>query len=131
MSHGCIHIWCSMMKRIFVIEDLCKGCKLCQMACSFINFNEFNPTKARIAIVKDSDQYIPIIDCNGSGCRAKRKGDLPKCVEVCNTGALIFCELEEAAKKRRELLRKRSKQPIFKVIAPWKWPYPWKPLKSV
>jgi hypothetical protein len=45
---------------------------------------------------------------------------------MCPTGALIYATLDEVVEKRRELNEKRTLQPIFKVIAPWKWPFPWR-----
>ena len=40
------------MKRIYVIEDLCAGCEICEVICSFVNTKEFNPRKARVKVVK-------------------------------------------------------------------------------
>jgi len=71
--------------------------------------------------------YIPITDCNGSVCAKKSENNIPKCVQFCASGALIYATLDEAAEMKRDLIRKRAVQPLFKVIAPWKWPFPWKP----
>ena len=46
------------MKIINIIEELCSGCRLCQLLCSFINTREFNPSKSRIKIVKNDNQAI-------------------------------------------------------------------------
>jgi len=111
-------------KRIYSFEELCNGCRLCEMQCSFINEKEFNPKKSLIRIAKVESEGIntPIVNCNGD-CPHKEDG-IPECVRVCPTGALIYVTASEALKKRQELVKKRAVQPIFKIIAPWKWPFP-------
>ena len=118
-----------MEKRIFVIDELCNGCRACQMWCSFVQKerNEFNPSCSKIKIATDSDGAfdMPIVDCSGGECPHIEGGE-PLCVQMCPTGALIYTDAEDAYQKRLELHRDREKQPLFKLIAPWKWPYPWK-----
>ena len=113
-------------KRIFVFEELCNGCRLCEMACSFVHHQEFNPHKSLIRVAKVEAEGIdtPLVDCNVECLEGQDKE--PECVRLCSPGALIYSSLEEADQKRQELVQKRKKQPIFKVIAPWKWPYPWR-----
>ena len=115
-------------KKVYVVEDLCTGCKMCQLICSYEHSQEFNPKKSKINVIHVDEQgiYIPIVDCD-CGCKFNIENEVPKCVKFCNTGALIYSTSEEAAEMKRELVRKRVVQPIFKVIAPWKWPFPWKP----
>jgi Fe-S-cluster-containing dehydrogenase component len=95
--------------------------------CSYEN-NEFNPTKSKIKIIHIDEHgtYIPILDCNHE-CLEGSKKEIPNCVQFCNTGSLIYETSEDAADMKADLIRSRKIQPIFKVIAPWKWPFPWKP----
>jgi len=65
---------------------------------------------------------MPITECHNDVCVRKQK---PECVEVCPTGALISSDLEEAIRILGDYSRIREMQPIFKVIAPWRWPYKW------
>lgn len=122
---GCTYLNSQEKKRIYVFEELCNGCRLCELHCSFVNTGEFNPLKSLIRIAKVESEGIdtPIVDCDGISCPCK-EGDAPECVRICPTGALIFATASEAFDKRQELVLKRSVQPIFKVIAPWKWPFP-------
>jgi Fe-S-cluster-containing dehydrogenase component len=112
-----------MSKRVYVVEDLCNGCRSCELACSFALSREFNPQKALIKITKVYSQGldIPLVSCN-----QQCKSQPPKCVEICPTGALFYATVEEARRMRRDLAKNRSIQPVFKVIAPWKYPFPWK-----
>lgn len=62
-----------MRKRIFIVADqLCSGCRNCQMWCSFLRKqgNVFNPTFSCIRIMKDAEGIlnIPTVDCDGEGC---------------------------------------------------------------
>jgi Fe-S-cluster-containing dehydrogenase component len=113
-------------KKVYVIEDLCNGCRLCQLVCSQALTKEFNPKKAKIKVIQVDDQgiYMPLVDCD---TRCLSDGELPKCVQFCAPGALIYSTLDEAAEMKRSLVNKRAVQPIFRAIAPWKWPFPWKP----
>ncbi len=113
------------MKTINVIPELCSGCRGCELLCSFILSREFHPGKSRIRLVKDDHQAIsiPLVFCNEK-CPQPDSAGIPLCVAMCPTGALIFGDEEEIVKKRRELLEKRSVEPLFRVIAPWKYPFP-------
>lgn len=115
-------------KKIHAIEDLCTGCRLCQLVCSLENTNEFNPKKANINVAHIDEQgiYIPVVDCDSYDCSCKSENGVPKCVQVCAPGALIYSTIDEAAEMKKDLVRKRAVQPLFKVFAPWKWPFPWK-----
>ncbi len=115
----------SSEKRIYVFEELCNGCRLCELMCSFINEKEFNPRKSRIRIAKIEGEGIdiPIVDCSVDDCPKKENG-IPECVRICPTGALTYITADEAFKRKLELVKKRNVQPMFKVIAPWKWPFP-------
>ena len=119
-----------MRKRIFIVADeLCSGCRNCQMWCSFFRKQEnvFNPTFSCIRIMKDAEGIlnIPAVDCDGEGC-PRHENEEPICVEMCPTGTLVFTDIEDLYRKRMELDEKRRVQPVFRLITPWKYPYPWK-----
>ena len=119
-----------MGKRIFVVSnDLCNGCRNCEMWCSFCatRHGEFNRMHSRIKLFTDSEGKlnIPTVDCNGKSCLHNEKGE-PLCVEMCPTGTLVYTEIDDLYQKRIELEEKRRKQPLFRLIVPWKYPYPWR-----
>lgn len=119
------------MKTINVISELCSGCRCCELLCSFVISREFCPGKGHIRLVKDDHQAIsiPLVFCSGTCPKADSDGN-PLCVAMCPTGALIYGNEEEIVMKRRELLEKRATEPLFRVIAPWKYPFPVHPRKS-
>ena len=39
--------------RIFFDLNKCTGCRVCELVCSFVHYNEFNPSLARIHIFND------------------------------------------------------------------------------
>lgn len=94
------------------------------MFCSFYREGEFNPKKSLIKIYKIEEKgiNIPITECDGN-CP---DSDTPKCVSVCPTGSLIYATLDNFLKKMEELADLREKIPVFKIIAPWRYPFPWK-----
>jgi Fe-S-cluster-containing dehydrogenase component len=114
------------MRRIYVVEELCNGCRLCQTFCSSLRDGVFSQ-EGRIQVLKvpGEDRDIPFVDCSGHCVRAIYGNGTPTCVAVCPTGALIYAEQEEAIRKRLEWEEARQTQALFKVIAPWKWPFPW------
>ena len=121
-----------MKRKVFVVADeLCSGCRNCEMWCSFWRSGKkgFGPPHSKIRIIKDpmGELNSPVVDCDARGCRLSEQGD-PVCVEMCPTGCLIFTDTDDLAMKRVELQEKRRDQPLFKLIAPWKYPYPWRRL---
>jgi Fe-S-cluster-containing hydrogenase component 2 len=119
-----------MEKRISVIaNELCNGCRNCEMWCSFGRGpkNEFSPTHSKIGIEKDAEGRlnVPKVDCDGKACVRNEKGE-PICVEMCPTGVLVYTESRDLYERRVEYREKRRVQPVFRLIAPWKYPYPWK-----
>lgn len=114
------------IKRIYVIEDLCNGCRLCQSMCSSLADGVFSD-QARIKIVKvpGEERDIPVVDCNGRCVRCINDDGVPTCVSLCPTGALIYATQAEAVEMRLEYEAARSAYSMFKVIAPWKWPLPY------
>lgn len=68
-------------KRIKVYPEKCSGCLSCQLACSLLYAQAFNPLKSRIIInwIGDIERVISLTDdCNHCGL----------CVQYCNYGAL-------------------------------------------
>jgi Fe-S-cluster-containing dehydrogenase component len=123
------------MKRIYVIEDLCNGCQLCETFCSSLADGVFaatdsasNRLRGRIRVIKvpREENVIPMVDCDGRCVRPLYDDGDPTCVAVCPTGALIYEERDDAAAKRLALEAAREAHSLFKVIAPWKWPFPWR-----
>ena len=66
---------------IEVLPDDCRGCRLCEMACSFKHERECSASKSRIRIMKDSEWAF---DCP---LLCTQCADAP-CVESCPAGAL-------------------------------------------
>jgi len=62
------------MKRIKIDPSKCTGCRHCEAACSIHHVTcKVNPRKARIRVVKDKNQYIPVIagPFTDASCNAK------------------------------------------------------------
>ena len=72
---------------IFIHEEKCTGCRICQLMCSYIYQNKFAPTEAFIKII---DEYglTPKISFL-EGC--KKCG---QCARHCLYGALELKEVE-------------------------------------
>jgi Fe-S-cluster-containing dehydrogenase component len=115
------------MKRLYVIESLCNGCRLCETFCSSLTNGVFDAAQARIRVIKipGEEQDVPLVDCDGRCVRPLYEDGGPTCVALCPTGALIYEERDGAAARRFELEAARQAHALFKVIAPWKWPLPW------
>ena len=115
------------MKRIYAIESLCNGCRLCETFCSSLADGVFGPAGSRIKVLKvpGEGSDIPLVDCDGRCVRPIDDDGGPTCVSLCPTGALIYETLEEAAAKHLALEQARQAHSLFKVVAPWKWPFPW------
>ncbi len=69
------------MKLIFVQPELCTGCRICEVACSFIKTKKFNPAESKIKIIKVEEKGIDLpsmcLHCE----------DAP-CMDICPVGAL-------------------------------------------
>lgn len=120
-----------MEKKVFVVaNELCSGCRNCELWCSLGrgHKNAFSPRDSNIKILKDAEGLlnVPAVDCEGQGCVRNEKGE-PICVEMCPTGTLVYTDTQGLQQKKTELEEKRRLQPVFRLIAPWKYPYPWKP----
>ena len=60
------------MKRILVNVDLCSGCRLCEMVCSFSHENAFGSSISRINVIKE-DVFgfdLPVVCWNCNPCNA-------------------------------------------------------------
>lgn len=66
----------------------CRGCRSCQLACSFAKFNVFNPAKAVIVMERDvqTGHTAPMI--HPIGCDLC-SGD-PACAKACQYGAIRY-----------------------------------------
>jgi Fe-S-cluster-containing hydrogenase component 2 len=116
------------MKRIYVIEELCNGCRLCESFCSSLPEGVFSAEGGRIRVVRvpGDDASIPLVHCDGKCVRPIHADGRPTCVGICPTGALVYAEQERAVQVRREYEAARREHSLFKIIAPWKWPFPWR-----
>ena len=73
---------------IIVTPNLCRGCRSCQLACSYSRHAVFNPAKSAIVMEREveTDHTAPLILplvcdlCGGN----------PACVEACPYGALTI-----------------------------------------
>ena len=69
--------------KIRTIPEMCSGCLMCQLACSFAFTQSYNPVEARILIKEGDDDIAPFRisfaeECNNCGL----------CVKYCFYGAL-------------------------------------------
>lgn len=116
------------MKRIYIIEQLCNGCRLCETFCSSLSRGVFSGQAGRIRILKlaGEEKDIPMVNCDGTCIRSIFDDRRPTCVGLCPTGALYFAEHEQAVEVRRQYEEARKEHSIFKFLAPWRWPFPWR-----
>jgi hypothetical protein len=88
----------------------------------------FGGDSGRIKVLKlpGEECDVPIVDCGGKCLRPIFEEGQPTCVSLCPTGALIYEEKDGAISKRLLYETSKREHSVFKVIAPWKWPFPWK-----
>jgi carbon-monoxide dehydrogenase iron sulfur subunit len=74
----------------------CRGCRSCQLACSFVKAKVFNPAKSMITLERDveTEHTAPMI--HPIGCDLC-EGD-PACVKACRYGAITVESQGEACK---------------------------------
>ncbi len=116
------------MKRIYVVEDLCNGCRLCETFCSSLKDGVFSGSTARIRVIKvpGEKKSVPMVDCDGRCVRSIYEDKRPTCVGLCPTGALYYAEHERAMEVRLQYEEAVQEHSLFKIVAPWKWPFPWR-----
>jgi len=74
--------------RLLVHAEECRGCRSCQLACSFAKTGEYNPSMSFVrlhrdmALEKTSPLILPL-RCDFCG------GD-PACARACTYGAIVF-----------------------------------------
>ena len=90
--------------RLVVLAQNCRGCRSCQLACSFEKYNVFNPGKATIVMERDlvNGRVAPMIKPLGCDLCA---GD-PACAKACKYGAITY---EQGPADEKILVRPWSK----------------------
>lgn len=70
-----------MQARVRVDAEKCNGCRICELICAFGNYEEFNPKRSRVKVVKMERIFldVPVV------CRQCLK---PPCVRDCPEDAL-------------------------------------------
>jgi len=74
--------------RIVIHPERCRGCRSCQLACSFIKEGVFNPARSHIVLERDTvtENTAPVV--KPLGCDLC--GGHPACVEACKYEALTY-----------------------------------------
>ena len=74
------------MKYSYIVtinSDKCVGCRICEMVCSFSHTKEFNPTKARIRVIRnEKDGIISTVPVFCQQC------ETPVCMNLCPANAI-------------------------------------------
>jgi len=88
--------------RLVVLAQNCRGCRSCQLACSFEKHSVFNPGKSMIVMERDlvNGRVAPMI--KPIGCDLC--GGDPVCASACKYGAITY----EAGPAREKI-----------VVRPW------------
>jgi len=77
-----------MLGKLVIWPDRCRGCRSCQLACSFARTKEFNPSESCITLERDvaTERTAPTIQalccnlCGGS----------PACAAACTYSAITY-----------------------------------------
>jgi Fe-S-cluster-containing dehydrogenase component len=82
------------MEKVLIFDaDKCTGCKMCQLACSYVKHGEFNPNKSCIQVMKNKEMDVNIValdtKCDFCG----------KCIEWCLPQAIKLVDRKEAVVK--------------------------------
>ncbi len=70
------------MKTLRMYPEKCVGCKLCELACSFKHFGEFNPSKSFVFNANFQDEPFFFVSMACFQCEE------PYCMEVCPAKAI-------------------------------------------
>jgi len=73
---------------VIIDRDLCIGCKLCMVVCPF----------GVIGLARDGKGVIKCDQCIGR----QEAGEEPACVSACPTKALVFMDIEQYARQKRQ-----------------------------
>ena len=78
----------SIQGYLTIWPELCRGCRSCQLACSFIRTKEYNPSTSCIVLERDLDteKTAPMI----KALCCDLCGGLPACAAACSYGAITF-----------------------------------------
>lgn len=71
-----------MQPKVLLVDvDRCTGCRICELACSWVHEDVFNPLKSRISVIswRREGLDIPMV------CQ---QCDTPLCQDACPTGAI-------------------------------------------
>jgi len=74
--------------RLVIWPDRCRGCRSCQLACSFRRTREYNPALSCIELERDliTEKTAPMVRALSCDLCDGR----PACVEACTYGALTY-----------------------------------------
>ena len=68
---------------ITINAEQCRGCRICEMVCSFSHETEFNPTKSRIRSIRtEVEENVCLVPVVCQQCED------PVCMDVCPVGAI-------------------------------------------
>jgi len=72
---------------IVIVPSMCRGCRSCQLACSFARHRVFNPAKSVIVMERDveTDHTVPVI----LPMACDLCGGNPACIDACPYEALV------------------------------------------
>jgi len=78
----------SIEGKLTIWPERCRGCRSCQLACSFARTKEYNPTTSCIVLERDLDREktAPMIK---SLC-CDLCGGAPACAAACSYGAITY-----------------------------------------
>jgi carbon-monoxide dehydrogenase iron sulfur subunit len=90
---------------LYVQAQKCRGCRSCQLACSFAKHRVFNPGKSMIILERNlaDDQTAPMI--KPIGCDLC--GGDPACAKACKYGAILY---EAVPGKQKVVVRLLGKE---------------------
>lgn len=89
--------------RLLIWLERCRGCRSCQLACSFAKSNEYNPSLSCIELERDlrTEKTAPLIRtlcCDLCGGQ-------PACADACTYGAIVFEAASESSIEYRGVNR--------------------------